>query len=129
VTETSVRAPAVQQPFNEPRTRLQKGIRQPKVYTNGTMTYALLTSTGEPQNLSLKLLLIETGKLQCKMSMMFFKLKKLGIFLLQVATKMSLIANESIASRKRLMVLLTGIKLDLLQKVLRKAMVLIMMIF
>jgi hypothetical protein len=61
--------------------------------------------------------------------MMFFKLKKLGIFLLQVATKMSLIANESIASRKRLMVLLTGIKLDLLQKVLRKAMVLIMMIF
>jgi hypothetical protein len=30
---------------------LQKGIRQPKKYTDGTVRYALLTSTGEPQNL------------------------------------------------------------------------------
>jgi histone deacetylase 1/2 len=34
-----------------PRTRLQKGIKQPKVYTDGTVRYALLTSTGEPTNL------------------------------------------------------------------------------
>jgi histone deacetylase 1/2 len=34
-----------------PRTPLQKGIKQPKVYTDGTVRYALLTSTGEPTNL------------------------------------------------------------------------------
>jgi histone deacetylase 1/2 len=36
----------------EPRTRLQKGIRQPKQYTNGTICYGLFTSTGEPSTLS-----------------------------------------------------------------------------
>jgi hypothetical protein len=34
------------------QTSLQKGIRQPKKYTDGTIRYALLTSTGEPRNLS-----------------------------------------------------------------------------
>ncbi|KAK1616455.1 hypothetical protein QYE76_021972 [Lolium multiflorum] len=34
------------------RTRLQKGIRQPKKYTDGTVRYALLTSTGEPTKLT-----------------------------------------------------------------------------
>ena len=34
-----------------PRTCLQKGIRQPKIYTDGTVRYALFTSTGEPTNL------------------------------------------------------------------------------
>jgi hypothetical protein len=34
------------------QTRLQRGIRQPKKYTDGTIRYALLTSAGEPQNLS-----------------------------------------------------------------------------
>jgi histone deacetylase 1/2 len=31
-----------------PRTRLQGGIRKPKVYTDGTIRYGLLTITGEP---------------------------------------------------------------------------------
>jgi histone deacetylase 1/2 len=34
-----------------PRTRLQSGIRQPKVYTDGTIRYGFYTSTGEPQSL------------------------------------------------------------------------------
>jgi hypothetical protein len=33
------------------RTRLQHGIRKPKVYTDGTVRYGLLTSSGEPNNL------------------------------------------------------------------------------
>jgi histone deacetylase 1/2 len=35
-----------------PRTRLQKGICQPKQYTNDTIRYGLTVSTGEPRNLS-----------------------------------------------------------------------------
>jgi hypothetical protein len=35
----------------EPRTRLQKGIKNPKVYTDGTIRYGMLTSTGEPRTL------------------------------------------------------------------------------
>jgi histone deacetylase 1/2 len=35
-----------------PRTRLQQGIRQPKKYTDGTVRYGMLASTGEPRNLS-----------------------------------------------------------------------------
>jgi hypothetical protein len=38
-------------PTREPRTRLQKGITNPKVYTDGTVRYGMLTSTGEPTNL------------------------------------------------------------------------------
>jgi hypothetical protein len=34
------------------RTRLQKGIRNPKQYTNGTVRYGMLSSTGEPHTLS-----------------------------------------------------------------------------
>lgn len=34
-----------------PRTRLQNGIRKEKVYTDGTIKYGFLTSSGEPQNL------------------------------------------------------------------------------
>jgi hypothetical protein len=33
------------------RTRLQQGIRQPKIYKDGTVRYGLLTSAGEPQHL------------------------------------------------------------------------------
>jgi histone deacetylase 1/2 len=33
-----------------PRTCLQKGIRQPKKYTDGTIRYSFLCSTGEPQD-------------------------------------------------------------------------------
>jgi histone deacetylase 1/2 len=39
-------------PSAAPRTRLQKGIRQPKQYTDGTIRYGLTVSTGEPRNLS-----------------------------------------------------------------------------
>ena len=38
-------------PVREPRTRLQKGIRQPRIYTDGTIRYGILTSTREPQNI------------------------------------------------------------------------------
>lgn len=34
-----------------PHTRLRSGIRKPKIYTNGTVKWGLLTTTGEPQNL------------------------------------------------------------------------------
>jgi hypothetical protein len=33
-----------------PSTCLQHGIRKPKLYTDGTVRYGLLTSSGEPQN-------------------------------------------------------------------------------
>jgi hypothetical protein len=34
------------------RTRLQKGIRNPKQYTNGTVRYGMISATGEPHTLS-----------------------------------------------------------------------------
>lgn len=34
-----------------PRTRSQSGIRKEKVYTDGTIKYGMITSSGEPQNL------------------------------------------------------------------------------
>jgi hypothetical protein len=53
VAEAGSSAPtnAAARPAAEPRTRLQKGIRQPKTRTDGTIRWALLTSTGEPENL------------------------------------------------------------------------------
>jgi hypothetical protein len=33
------------------RTRLQKGIKQPKIYTDGTVRYGLLASSDEPRSL------------------------------------------------------------------------------
>jgi hypothetical protein len=36
---------------NRPTTRLERGIRTPKVYTDGTIHYGCFTSSGEPQNL------------------------------------------------------------------------------
>uniref|UniRef100_A0A0A8Y2X1 Reverse transcriptase Ty1/copia-type domain-containing protein n=1 Tax=Arundo donax TaxID=35708 RepID=A0A0A8Y2X1_ARUDO len=36
---------------HRPVTRLQRGIRQPKIRTDGTIRYGCFTSTGEPQNL------------------------------------------------------------------------------
>ena len=47
----SVQPDPVPPPVVEPRTRLQKGIRNPRVYTDGTIRYGLLTSTGEPRNI------------------------------------------------------------------------------
>jgi histone deacetylase 1/2 len=38
--------------ITRPRTRLQSGIRKPKVYTDGTIKYSCFTSSGEPQNLN-----------------------------------------------------------------------------
>jgi hypothetical protein len=34
------------------RTQLQKGIRNPKQYTDGTIRYSFLYTTGEPENLT-----------------------------------------------------------------------------
>nr|CAD1824304.1 unnamed protein product [Ananas comosus var. bracteatus] len=43
---------AVQQETQpRPRTRLQAGVRKPKVYRDGTIRYGLFTATGEPQSL------------------------------------------------------------------------------
>lgn len=39
------------QEAQRPRTRLQSGIRKEKVYTDGTVKWGMLTSTGEPENL------------------------------------------------------------------------------
>ncbi|XP_071680293.1 uncharacterized protein [Lolium perenne] len=39
-------------PPSPPRTRLQQGIRKPKVYTDGTVRYGMLSSTGEPCTLT-----------------------------------------------------------------------------
>ena len=44
--------PLVAPAMAEPRTRLQKCIRQPKIYKDGTVRYGLLTVIGEPQSLS-----------------------------------------------------------------------------
>jgi hypothetical protein len=34
------------------RTRLQSGIRKPKIYKDGTVRYGMLTTTGEPTSVS-----------------------------------------------------------------------------
>lgn len=39
--------------LNRPRTRLQGGIRKPKVYTDGTVRYSCFTSTGEPWRINI----------------------------------------------------------------------------
>jgi hypothetical protein len=36
----------------EPCTRLQKGIKHPKIYTNDSIRYGMLTYTGEPHTLA-----------------------------------------------------------------------------
>jgi hypothetical protein len=57
VTDTSTGSSSTQLPSAAPaepahlRTRVQHGIRKPKVYTDGTVRYRLLTSSGEPNNL------------------------------------------------------------------------------
>jgi hypothetical protein len=47
-----VHSPAAVSPVARVQTRLQKGIRNPKVYTDGTVRYGLLVSTDEPRSLS-----------------------------------------------------------------------------
>jgi histone deacetylase 1/2 len=46
-----VGSPPVIQPPSPPRTRLRQGISKPKKYTDGTVRYGMLSSTGEPCNL------------------------------------------------------------------------------
>jgi hypothetical protein len=43
---SSAAAPAAPLPPSGVRTRLQQGIRHPKIYTDGTVRYGLFTSTG-----------------------------------------------------------------------------------
>jgi hypothetical protein len=47
-----VPSPAPPAPPSPPRKRLQKGIRHPKKYTDGTVWYGMLSSTGEPSNMT-----------------------------------------------------------------------------
>jgi hypothetical protein len=49
--DDSVSPPSPVSEVAEPQTRLQKGIRQPKQYTDGTIRYGMFTSTGEPNTL------------------------------------------------------------------------------
>jgi hypothetical protein len=44
VASTALHVPA------RPNTRMQQGIRKPKVYTDGIVRYGLFTSSGEPRN-------------------------------------------------------------------------------
>jgi histone deacetylase 1/2 len=49
--DDSVSLPSPVAEVTEPRTRLQKSIRQPKQYTDGTIRYGMFTSTAEPSTL------------------------------------------------------------------------------
>jgi hypothetical protein len=49
---SSVPSPAVALPVAGVQTRLKKGIKNPKIYKDGTVRYGLLASTGEPHSLS-----------------------------------------------------------------------------
>ena len=51
---SSVARPARAAPPSPPklRTRLQKGIKQPKIYKDRTVRYGMFSSTGEPRTLS-----------------------------------------------------------------------------
>jgi histone deacetylase 1/2 len=51
-TGSSVAPPAAVAPVARMQTRLQKGIKTPKIYTDGTIRYGLLAATGEPCSLS-----------------------------------------------------------------------------
>jgi hypothetical protein len=44
------RPPVAQE--EQPHTRLRDGIRKPHVYTDGTIRYGMIASTGEPSNLT-----------------------------------------------------------------------------
>jgi histone deacetylase 1/2 len=48
---SSAEVPAPAEPPAPPRTRLQDGIRKPKLYTDGTVRYAFVSSSCEPYNL------------------------------------------------------------------------------
>lgn len=52
-----------------PRTRLQGGIRKPKVYTDGSVRYGCFTFSGEPVHV-MKLWLIKIGNMQWIWNMM-----------------------------------------------------------
>jgi histone deacetylase 1/2 len=49
---SSAAAPVAPLPPSGVRTRLQQGIRHPKIYKDGTVRYGLFTSTGEPSSLA-----------------------------------------------------------------------------
>lgn len=44
--------PPVPPPPHQDGARLSKGIREPKIYKDGTVRYGFLTSTGEPRNIN-----------------------------------------------------------------------------
>ncbi|WVZ67619.1 hypothetical protein U9M48_016671 [Paspalum notatum var. saurae] len=48
---TTASASTSEQQQQQPKTRSQSGIVKPKVFTDGTVRYGMLTSTGEPQDL------------------------------------------------------------------------------
>jgi hypothetical protein len=53
LARSSAAAPIAPLPPSGVRTRLQQGIRHPKIYKDGTVRYGMFTSTGEPSSLSL----------------------------------------------------------------------------
>jgi hypothetical protein len=60
------------------RTRLQSGIRKPKVYTNGTVRYGCFTSSDEPRNVD-EALANQNRKIQWIWNIMPYSKTKLGI--------------------------------------------------
>jgi hypothetical protein len=93
-----------------PRTRLQKGIRNPKKYTDGTVLYGLLSSIGEPRNLPAALG-DPNWHSALKGEYDALMLNKLGLLFLLPRLKMSLTANWFIVSSIAQMVLLIVTKL------------------
>jgi hypothetical protein len=50
-SSASTPAPNVEPIVSRPKTRLQRGIHKPKIYTDGTIKYGFLATSGEPRNL------------------------------------------------------------------------------
>jgi hypothetical protein len=123
----AVSTSAAATPMRAPRTRLQKGIKNPKVYTDGTLRYGLLTSTGEPRNLDDALSDCNWRKaMEDEYSALMQN--KTWHLVPSSPNKNVIDCNGSIVLRKMQMVHLTGTRLGLLQKVSNNAMVLTMKI-
>jgi hypothetical protein len=108
-------------------TRLQKGIKQPKKYTDGTIRYGMLTSTGEPSNLAEAL--DDTRWCQAMQEEYNALMENKTWHLVPPSCTRNLIDCKWVYRvKKMLTALLTGLKLVWLQKDSNKDMALIMRI-
>jgi hypothetical protein len=114
-------------PASGVHTRLQKGIKPPKIYKDDTVRYGMLASSDDPCSLT-DALADPHWRQAMEEEHGALLQNKTWHLVPSSSNKMCLIANGYIASRNVQMALLTGIKLILLQKVLSKDMELIMKI-